>query len=202
MDEPATPEGRTFIENARRRQIVDAAIEVMAEVGYAATTFARIADRAGVSPSLISYHFDGKADLLRQVAEHLDAVIEQALTDAIGEPASHRDALRRLIEAEVRYFAEHTTQILAMGRLYTEASDEAVTETLAQGHDKSLRELEEMLSDGQRAGEFRPFPTRPVAASLLASLSAVPEQLFNDPGTDVDEYAVTLADLFDAAVRS
>lgn len=193
-------QGGSFIEAARRRQIVEAAVEVLAEVGYASTTFARIAKQAGISPALISYHFDGKADLLRHVAEHLDRVIDEALTAAIGEPESHRDALRRLIEAQVRYFADHTTQIVALGRLYTEASDAAVTDTLARGQTKAVADLQEMLAGGQDDGEFRPFPTRPVAVTLLAALSSVPEELLTHPDTDVDAYAVALADLFDAAV--
>lgn len=202
MTEPAgnRASGGSFIEAARRRQIVEAAVEVLAEVGYASTTFARIAEQAGISPALISYHFDGKADLLRQVAEHLDDVIDEALTDAIGEPDSHRDAMRRLIEAQVRYFADHTTQIVAMGRLFTEASDDAVNQTLARSHAKALDDLEQMLADGQRDGEYRSFPTRPVAVTLLAALSAVPEELLTRPDTDVGTYATTLADFVDAAI--
>ena len=40
------------------------AIEVLAELGYAQTSFARIAERAGISKSVISYHFAGKDELL------------------------------------------------------------------------------------------------------------------------------------------
>jgi AcrR family transcriptional regulator len=54
--------GRTFTEEARRTQIVTAAIETIAELGYAQTSFTQIAKRAGLSgTSLISYHFTGKA---------------------------------------------------------------------------------------------------------------------------------------------
>ena len=59
---------RTVTEAARRRQIVAATIEVLAEVGHGATTFTRIARRAGLSSTgLISYHFTDKADLLDEV---------------------------------------------------------------------------------------------------------------------------------------
>src|SRR6202453_4771003 len=47
---------RTFIETARRAQIVAAAIDTIAELGYAQASFARIADRVGISRGLISYH--------------------------------------------------------------------------------------------------------------------------------------------------
>jgi TetR/AcrR family fatty acid metabolism transcriptional regulator len=40
---------RTFTESARRAQIVQAAIETIAEVGYARASYARIAEHAGLS---------------------------------------------------------------------------------------------------------------------------------------------------------
>src|ERR1700678_985610 len=58
---------RTFIETARRAQIVAAAIDTIAAVGYAQASFARIAERVGISRGLISYHFAGKDDLIKQV---------------------------------------------------------------------------------------------------------------------------------------
>ena len=51
---------RSFTEGARRAQIVQAAIETIAEAGFRHATFARIAERAGLSSTgLISYHFAG-----------------------------------------------------------------------------------------------------------------------------------------------
>src|SRR5882757_8394362 len=59
---------RTFTENARRAQIVRAAIETIGELGYRATALARIAERAGLSSTgMISYHFRGKDDLMHAV---------------------------------------------------------------------------------------------------------------------------------------
>ncbi len=47
-------EERTFIETARRAQIVVAAIDTIAEFGYAGASFAHIAERLGISRGLIS----------------------------------------------------------------------------------------------------------------------------------------------------
>jgi TetR/AcrR family fatty acid metabolism transcriptional regulator len=58
---PDEPE-RTFIETARRAQIAASAIDTIADVGFAGASFARIAERVGISGGLISYHFAGKHD--------------------------------------------------------------------------------------------------------------------------------------------
>ena len=63
----------TFTEEARRAQIIGCAIEVLAELGYAQASYARIAERAGTSKSVISYHFAGKDELLEQVVQSVYA---------------------------------------------------------------------------------------------------------------------------------
>ena len=63
------PKGQTFIEKARRAQIVAAAVEVIAEVGYAKASLAAIAVRAGISKGVISYHFSGKDELMVTIVE-------------------------------------------------------------------------------------------------------------------------------------
>ena len=51
-----------FTEHARRAQIVGAAVETIADLGYGQASFAQIARRAGPSSTgLISYHFAHKA---------------------------------------------------------------------------------------------------------------------------------------------
>jgi AcrR family transcriptional regulator len=59
-----------------RAQILDAARDVLAAHGYAATTTRAIAEAADVQPSLVHYHFGGKQQLLAAV---LDRENEQLL---------------------------------------------------------------------------------------------------------------------------
>ena len=65
----------TFIEAARRTQIVMCAIETLAEVGFQRASLAEIAKHAGISKSVISYYFASKDDLIAQV---VTAVYETA----------------------------------------------------------------------------------------------------------------------------
>ena len=66
---PPKKEGpdRTFIEEARRAQIVQCAADVIAESGYARATMAEIAKRARIAKSVISYHFADKNDPIQEV---------------------------------------------------------------------------------------------------------------------------------------
>lgn len=69
------------IEPLRRRQLINATMNAIDEVGLADATIVRIARRAGVSAGIISHYFDGKDGLL-------EATMRQILTDlgnAVGE---------------------------------------------------------------------------------------------------------------------
>src|SRR5690625_5028884 len=60
-------EKQSFIAEARREQIVEAAIKTLDEIGYVNTSLAQIAKRARISTALISYHFTDKNDLMNHV---------------------------------------------------------------------------------------------------------------------------------------
>lgn len=50
----------------RRRQLIDAAIDVIAEVGISKTTVNLVSKRAGLSPAVINLQFQSKDNLLRE----------------------------------------------------------------------------------------------------------------------------------------
>lgn len=55
----------------RRRQLLDAAAEVMQSTGYHAMSMQLLADRADVSVGLIYQYFDGKEDILRALIQDI-----------------------------------------------------------------------------------------------------------------------------------
>jgi len=67
VDGPNGQDARSFVETARRQQIVECAIDAIAEVGYGRASLAEVARRAGVSKSLLLYHFAGKDELVDEV---------------------------------------------------------------------------------------------------------------------------------------
>lgn len=98
---PAQPARRTFIEEARRSQIVACALDVIAEEGYGRASLARIAARAGISKGVISYHFADKDELMMQaiVAVYTDAAV--AMGTRIQAQTTAPAALRASIETNL-----------------------------------------------------------------------------------------------------
>jgi AcrR family transcriptional regulator len=63
---------------ATRAALLDAALESLVELGYAATTTLETARRAGVSRGAQQHHFRSRAELLAAAVEHL---LQRRLTD-------------------------------------------------------------------------------------------------------------------------
>jgi TetR/AcrR family transcriptional repressor of bet genes len=76
----------------RRRSLIDAAIAVMAREGILGITMSDIAQEAGCSYGVVSFHFKSKDNLLLSALEFLveeyDQVLQKALAGAAPSPAA------------------------------------------------------------------------------------------------------------------
>ena len=54
------PLPRKLSREARRAQLIEATIKVVAERGYARATLTEVASRAGLSHGLVNFHFQSK----------------------------------------------------------------------------------------------------------------------------------------------
>ena len=86
------PRSQTERRAETRRALLDAALEVMREVGYARVTFGAIAKHAGLTTGALQHHFDTKADLIHAVlVERLMPVMEKGgLESQAGRPLRAR----------------------------------------------------------------------------------------------------------------
>jgi len=74
---PARPRGTRLPRQARRRQLLDAALEVFVSRGYHAAAMDEIAERAGVSKPVLYQHFPGKLELyLALLDESVDTLVD------------------------------------------------------------------------------------------------------------------------------
>ncbi|WP_026877844.1 TetR/AcrR family transcriptional regulator [Jiangella gansuensis] len=200
-NEASDQRGRSFIEAARRDQIVQAAIDTLVDAGYGKASFTSIARQAGISAGLISYHFENKRELFQQVVSDVNAAMEAWLTERTQDARNYREALRQLIEGFVHFCDSHRREVLALGQVLAGAGGQENRDLAVEQRSVSVGQFEQMLLEGQQHGEFRGFSPRLMAVTLMAALEAVPAELFARPGTDVDHYAKELAMTFDLAVR-
>lgn len=166
--EAASPTRRRR-KDARPQELLDAALELFAEKGFAATRAEEVAARAHVAKGTLYLYFPSKEDLLKaviethlgsrladveqQVAEHdgstadlARSIMVQWWTSVLDSPAS---AVFKLIISEVRNFPE-------LAQYYNET-------VVERGH----RLLGTMIERGIARGEFRPVPVESAVHSLV-----------------------------------
>jgi AcrR family transcriptional regulator len=201
----AAHEERTFIETARRTQIVQAAIDTIAEVGYARASLARIGARIGISKGLIGYHFAGKDELIRQVvAEIIEAGKAYMIPRILAEPPGP-DMLRAYIESNLAFMREHRNYMVAIVEIRRNGltADGAERFYGDANADEFAGELENLLAMIQAAGGLRSdFDPKIMAIAIRAVIDAVARQLAADPNLDVDNYAKEIASIFDLPTRA
>lgn len=106
------PLPRKLSREARRAQLIEATISVVAARGYARATLTEVASRAGLSHGLVNFHFQSKELLLTETLAYLADEYRdnwaRALAAAGDDPARQLDALIR---------ADFTPEICAPERL-------------------------------------------------------------------------------------
>lgn len=185
--------------HVRRAQIVEAAIAVIAEVGYARASFARIADHAGLSSTrLISYHFNSRSDLMDAVVADVIGRIGRHVGERIALQSTAAGRLREYILAVVCFIDHQRASMVALAEVVLGAGFE---EGIAA--DRSATEgVEAILLQGQQTGEFRRFDARVMATTVQRSVDGLPFLLRSEPDLDCAGYAAELVTLFELATTS
>jgi TetR/AcrR family transcriptional regulator, fatty acid metabolism regulator protein len=201
-----TPKPRTFTEAARRTQIIEAAIDTIAEVGFGRASLARIGERVGISKGLIGYHFAGKDDLIEQVVVE---VIEQGKTYMrpliIDAMSTGSGFLRAYIESNLAFMRERRNYMVAIDEIERSGLTADGRERF-HGHadaiDEAVQTLGRHLTHYQAVGDLRPdFDPDVMAVAIRAATGAALRRYARDPDFDVDNYAREIVTVFDLATR-
>ncbi|MFL1431689.1 MULTISPECIES: TetR/AcrR family transcriptional regulator [unclassified Nocardiopsis] len=194
---------RSFIEEARRSQIIAAAIETIAEAGYPKASLARIAARAQVSKGVISYHFAGKDELMDQVVTTVYTDIAETLVPRLTEQESTLDVVRAHVLGVAEYALAHPERLRALTEIFVHHRDaDGVPIYGSMAAEPLYESMEGLYRQGQESGEMRPFDVRVMAVTQQASIDAMFGYWIARPDTDLLAHAGELADLLVRAVRS
>ncbi len=93
------PIRRAGADDDRRRQLIEATIDTMADLGFAATSLAHIARRAGVSPGLVAHYFDDKEGLLEATLRAMSARLTRASTRRLAAARDPRARIQAVIDS-------------------------------------------------------------------------------------------------------
>lgn len=193
----------SFIEEARRRQIVEAAITAIAETGYINASLAEIAKHADISKGVISYHFDGKDELIDETVSTIWSNLSDYLQEHLKDGATHHERLRIYVESSFKYMQANRVQFVALVDLWGSFSSfEHKKEYNRRAYEPCRRTLTGILENGQTAGEFRRFPARTFASTIQAIIDGMMLQwVFDADSVNLDEASDEIIAMIDRFVQ-
>ena len=135
------------------KQIIDAAVIVIAENGYHQAQVSKIAKQAGVADGTIYLYFKNKEDILISVFNEKMAVFVESLQDIIENGNTSKDKLSRMIENHFNVLA--TDRYLAtVTQLELRQSNKDLQLKINSVLREYLHLLDQILIEGMLSGEF------------------------------------------------
>jgi TetR/AcrR family transcriptional regulator, fatty acid metabolism regulator protein len=193
----------SFIEQARRQQLVEALIAGVAEEGYAGASLAKVAERAKISKSVVLYHFGGKNDLIETAVAQIYDEIWRFIKPRFEAETTARGKLLTYVASELAFLEQNRPRLLALSYILINHRDDRGRLQLREGAEAIyLKVVGALLEEGQKNGEFRPFAIAPMATTLMHAINGALGRWVEDPTMSLAEYGRELATIFDLATQN
>ncbi|MDD5248127.1 MAG: TetR/AcrR family transcriptional regulator [Rhodocyclaceae bacterium] len=162
--------------DARPQELLDAALAVFVERGYAATRLDEIARRAGVAKATLYRYYENKLELFKAVVRHsLVASLDEWATRPPGKAVGARERLVSLLTAFMERVAG--SPLSGIPKLVV-AEAGNIPEVARFYHDEVIMKARAIvvgaLAEGAAHGEFRPvdaeYAWRIIVAPMLFSI--------------------------------
>lgn len=153
----------------RKQQLVDAAVVLFSERGYAKTRISDICAAAGVAKGLFYWYFPTKLDLFAELVRVMRRSLRQAQAAAF-RPGD--DAVARIVhgaEASVLFMAEHANYFALVD---TEKSDPALSKVLSEGSGVYLDDVLALVREAQAAGQLPDIDPHVLCFGVLGAVSS------------------------------
>ncbi|WP_159944968.1 MULTISPECIES: TetR/AcrR family transcriptional regulator [unclassified Nocardiopsis] len=184
----------TLTERARRAQLIDVTVGIIAEHGNAGASLARIAEGAGITKAAVLYHFGSKDAVVRaahesvlaQLVEHVGGAVERA--DPAGAPAAY-------VRSMVGHLKEHPRHIRVIIA--------AVAGSDAHRSAERWGPLADLMRAARRARGAVSDPDLRTAALIVGGgIDAIVAEYLDHPDYDPLPAAEQLVDMMERAVLS
>ena len=184
-----------------RDAMLDAAHDLIGEIGYEAMSHADITAAVGMGRTTFYEHFASKEDLLVELVRRDLPPLMKELLEGLDPTQPPDERMRSLGQATVEFVGTDHIGLI----LHTEVphmSHEAQLE-ISDAHVGLAREVASIYSEGVKDGLFRKMPPRFAATMIEGILMTGGRMVMNakDPAAAVGEIATMSADVLVSALR-
>lgn len=169
-----------------RQRLMAAAMELVAERGWTAVSTRVLAERAGVVPGVVHYHFASVQALLREATVGAMHCLIDEFGDLLDQAATPEEVLDLILQGLERYTGQDPTSLLFIETYLAATRDEA----LHQAVRGVLEEFRGRLA--RKLAEHGVAAPGEAAAVLAAAIDGVLLHRALDPGLDAQAVAPVL----------
>ncbi|MFC9589646.1 TetR/AcrR family transcriptional regulator [Streptomyces sp. NPDC056944] len=142
---------------ATRTKLYEAAVTLIAEQGFSATTVDEIAERAGVAKGTVYYNFKSKTELFEELLRHGVSLLTASLRTAAEETAARGGSRIDALDAMIRAGLVFIDRYPAFTQLYVAElwrTNRAWNSTLLVVRQEAVAVVEGVLREAVAAGEL------------------------------------------------
>jgi AcrR family transcriptional regulator len=161
---------------ATRARLYEAAVTLIAEQGFSATTVDEIAERAGVAKGTVYYNFKSKTELFEELLRYGVGLLTDSLQSAADEAAEHGRTKVEALDAMIKAGLVFIDRYPAFTQLYVAElwrTNRAWNSTLMMVRKDAVAVVEDQLRAGVEEGEFSEEIDIPLTASALVGMVLV-----------------------------
>lgn len=162
-DKVKTPDG------AVRQRLLQAASELFAQKGYAATTVREIVALAGVTKPVVYYYFGSKEGLYLELMGSTAQSFQRILEEPPPAGATARQRILRLGELAFQVFCERLQVMKIMHSIYYGPPQGAPFVDFDALHQQFHDEVHRLVREGMASGEFKPGDALVMTWALLGA---------------------------------
>jgi AcrR family transcriptional regulator len=165
----------TIEHDKRRREILGKALDVFVDEGYEDTTFQKIAERCGITRTILYLYFKNKREIFTFSIKLFTEKLEDEIRVIAADPArNHSDKLAAIMAIIVEACAAHRRLLSVildyLGHLRAAGVDP--DERVRRRTIRMRHILNGIIIEGQKKGDFAPFPVKPAGDLFYALIEA------------------------------
>lgn len=164
-------DGRSRRREDTRQRLYEAAVDLVAEQGFSATTVDDIAERAGVAKGTVYYNFPSKTALFEELLRHGVGLLTAEFRAAVADRPPG-EAVAALVRAQLEYIQRYRSfaQLLLSEMWRTNREWQ---QTLKLLREEAIDVIAGVLQAGVDGGEFAPDLDVRLASSALFGVGLV-----------------------------
>lgn len=139
----------------RQLQIIDAAIELIAQGGIQQLTMKNLSKLIGISEPAIYRHFENKSSILEAIHDTFSIGKQTLVTDILYTQLSCIDKIQKFIEMHFAAFHQKPTLASVIFSEEIFQNEQHLADMITKIMDKFRLILMQIVSDGQKTGNIR-----------------------------------------------